>query len=319
MKYAQAAADEGYAYVLQDLEPGRYLVGLSVDRRVLETAELVEVPDYLLQRDLTLPPPDPKRHRAVRVLGPDGSPLEVISFMCSYKTERFSGGGPCTMFARKDGSYLIRTMDWASRGAGEGGTHTLSIRTRDRGTVREPFDPAAPGELVVRVTAQATLHVTLEGYVGSGHEGKVRLALRRASEKDHQRASGRDQPDSKGQQTLGPVPSGEAVLLVGVDQRGFFWIADRIPVNLRPGENRVSVPLPALHEFTVTGQPGERFRISPANEDRDLLIGYWVIQKNGEVIVERLPVGTYEVSGYKDGKKWMRKVTLPGQSTLRLP
>jgi len=106
---------------------------------------------------------------------------------------------------------------------------------------------------------------------------------------------------------------------VGVDVRGFFWIAERIPVTLKSGANEITVPIPPLYGLEVRGTPKERFRISPQGPDKDLLIQYWTVEKDGRVAIERLPAGTYEVSGYKDGKSWKQTITLPGQATLQIP
>ena len=67
------------------------------------------------------------------------------------------------------------------------------------------------------------------------------------------------------------------------------------------------------------GEKGERVRISPVGEENDLLIWYVSLDKQGEAEVARLPAGSFELTGYKNGKTWRLPFTLPGTSELRTP
>ena len=310
-----ARRSDGFRFSLPDLQPGRYLVGISVNWRTILATTVVEVSDELVETTIHLPAPDPASHLEVRVYGPLGEKLRDVRFVCSYRWKggMFSGG--CVIYPRKDGAYFIRTPDPAEQNAAEGGTYSLKVMSEDYGSVQREFDPKSEEALVFRFEEAATLHVTLEGYVGSGHEGKLRLAL--GSDRiDRQVFAGAAGIDAEGRQQLGPVQPGDSVLVIGVEERSLFRTVVRMPIRLRPGDNRAFVPVPQLYTLKIVGRPGERVGITAVSAEREMPAP--TIGKDGTAVVERLPAGKYEVWGLKDGERWGIPVVVPAQTEVRI-
>jgi hypothetical protein len=250
----------------------------------------------------------------VEVYGPEGDKLKNVRFRYTYREkERLIGGGaiavPCA-----DGSYSVEPRDLSEHDVIGNGAHSLEVESREHGSIEVPFDPGSEEPIVIRFGQSATLRVTLEGYVGSGHEGKLRLQLESDSKFT---PAGPNRIDAEGSQLLGPRQPGETTLVVGVEERRLFRSVARIPIRLSPGENHRTVRLPKLYTLKVVGPVGVRFQIyAKARPDERMLPR--IVGEAGFVEVNRLPAGEYGIWRGRDGERWETSVVVPAQTEVRI-
>ena len=320
-RYVRAQAGEDYRFEHKDLAPGRYLLAVSVDREVAEATEVVEVTDFMVEKDIRLSSPDPERHIAVLVFGPDGKPLTGLRFMCHYETKSFSGSGPATAFPMADGSYRVRLRDWVAQGADEGGKHVLYVNTRKYGRIEREVDPAARRDVISHIAETARLDIVIEGYVGSGLEGKILLDLKAAPEKSWGHYSPRRGVNEKGEFSFGSVQPGAYVLVLIRNDGGHYPIA-RVPLQLTKGEHRIPVPMPPLYTLRVVPrvpQDNWRLGLQVIDEGGQRVLQYERQNKQGHVVFEFVPAGRYEISGRYEGELRKVLVEVPAQSEVRFP
>ncbi|MHC4953012.1 MAG: carboxypeptidase-like regulatory domain-containing protein [Planctomycetota bacterium] len=325
--------NRGPGFVFLDLAPGRYVVCATLDRMHAIAHAEVEVADALVERDLEIEDLGEKGARVVRVVAPDGKPLQDVRFYARYRNVRGGGVGPCAVADRGDGSFLIRPNDF---GLGGEGTHTLSINAKGYGRIRRVLDLEDVSDFVVKLAPPAEVEVSIDGYPGSAHMGQLRLHIQPAGEEDEQRRGGSNVIDGRGIQTFPIVQSGDAVIIVGVEGEdrhgtgGSFWAVARQAVTLKPGLNRVRVPIPALYPLKIVSEnppagpeasKKTRVRVSPVGSRRDIYIMHVTLDRGGRMVIPRLAAGRYTVSGYERAEKktWTREVSLPGQGSVRIP
>ncbi|MHC4819935.1 MAG: hypothetical protein ACYTF8_17980, partial [Planctomycetota bacterium] len=161
------------------------------------------------------------------------------------------------------------------------------------------------------------------GYVDSGHEGHLIVVLKEAGAHDPylSRRHRETMPDEKGKQLLGPFQPGryEAILVLR-RSRTDAWPLHRVPLDLRPGENELTIPLPPLHTLAVVAEVGLRASLTIAG-DRSGMRRLWrAVDEDGKAVFEHLPAGAYLVGiRDKDGKYHSATVEVPAQATVHLP
>ncbi|MHC4342571.1 MAG: hypothetical protein ACYSX0_20445, partial [Planctomycetota bacterium] len=90
---------------------------------------------------------------------------------------------------RKDGSYLV--AHHATDDVSDGGTYYVTVRSDRFGQKEIGYKRGKTKELEVRFLAPARLKVTVAGFVGSGQEELISVALKAiAGEEDGFRSSG---------------------------------------------------------------------------------------------------------------------------------
>jgi hypothetical protein len=313
-----ARQSDGYRFSLEDLEPGRYLIGVGVAPRTVDASLVVTVPNHPVETTIRLPAPDSEEYVEVQIYGPDGERIRNAGISCYYRQGRSTGGGATGVIKREDGSFLVRPVDIAESGMAVGGKHILTVTCRDYGTIQREYDPVRGDPLVICFEEPAALHITLEGYAGSGHEGMLRLRLQ-GQETRSIPIVGPDRIDAEGHRSFEPLQPGDDVLVLGVADHRLFRPIAEVPVQLEPGDNRVTVPVPELYTLRIHGPPGERLGISSEIAKR---VGTWgpapVVGKDGVAVLERIPAGRYEIHGNRDGEKWMIPVVVPAQTEVRV-
>jgi len=168
-------------YVLLDLEPGTWLVGLLMDVTRVVVHKTVEVGDGLATADLVVTPPDPSEYVDLTVLGPGGEPLERVEFRSRYVVETGRSSGPTR--AQKVGPGRWRVWHHAKPdGYAEGGRYGIRASTRELGEKWVWYSKEPALRLTIRFDRPALLTATVQGYVGSGLEGALALRLAPAGE-----------------------------------------------------------------------------------------------------------------------------------------
>jgi hypothetical protein len=304
-----------YSYV--DLEPGTWIVVVSMGKNRVVGRAVLEVTDGMVVRDFEVPPPEPGDFLILRVEAPDGTLLRDVSIDTGYVCRRYSsaGGGEATLLP--DGTYRVQHHAVESERLEEGGTYVVEVQSREYGTVSAKYDADETRTLTVRLEDPATLEVRLTGYVGSPHEGSIWLGLSRA-----QGGGIRENlatPDAEGRYEFGPRPPGEYVLRVGVKEGPRALWVKKVPLKLAAGANVVTVAVPPLHELTVIVDGlGEAAQIGLCLEGGD--VNLWIPGKtptDGRVRFERLPAGRYVVSSEGVREPGQMVVALRGSTTVR--
>jgi len=318
-------------YAFLDLAPGTYAVGASHANGPVTVQRSVDVAAGIVEVDLELPPLDEGSSIVVWVLAPDGTPLvSGVSMILEWRRAR--GGSMSTgvnPVPREDGAQVVpitEILDGAKNGDGsEAVRAVLTVNSDDFGRVRVEFRPGVDRELTVRFTEPAFLEATVAGYVGSGLEGYVRLRLEPARRDEPQDRNtfyyfdrfDRGGIDMEGRQHFGPVQPGSHDLVLSVragDEEYFEIPARRVPVELAPGENRVTVSLPAVYSLTIVlpeGSSGTQVHLQ--KKEKDQMGGAMkTAGDSGRVVFERVPAGTYRLNVWGAGQT-------PGQMTVRVP
>jgi len=175
----------------------------------------------------------------------------------------------------------------------------------------------------VRIRPAAAVNVKLEGYAKGRPVSPLLVAVKLQGEADRQFHYRGFEVDEDGEKWVGPVQSGAAEILVGVQveprKSHLFWTVARVPIKLKPGNNDVAIPMPKLHPVTVKGKSETRFRISPVGQWQEVYIEYVVIGRTGEVVIPQLARGAYEISGSTNGKSWKIPVAVPRTAVVQLP
>ena len=313
------------AFVQLDLKPGTYkVVALLGHNRIVAETE-VTIANGIAECELKLESSAPERSRVVRVLGPDGKPVPNVGFSCRYSGPRGGAAGPCTVAERDDGSFLVSPLRIDHET--EGGQWTLSVGSRELGAIRRVFDPDDPTEFLIEFPAPAHVRVAVDG--AAKLPGMLFVHVQPAGEPDAQRGFSASNIDASGIAKLGPVPSGDVEILLGVQQGTLFWPVTRKTVRLQAGDNTASITAPVLYDVKVVSaappkpetSPTHRVLLRPVGKDGEVYLAYHRIPKGDSATLTRLAAGRYTITGYlrEEKKSWKRTFTVPGTSEVNIP
>jgi len=204
------------------------------------------------------------------------------------------------------------------------GTYFVIVTSPVYGQKKVEYQPAETEELTVRFGEAAKLEVVLTGYVGTTLVGRILVNLVPRDRDAHYSHFDEEKiPDPGGRVELDPVPPGEYHLRVLV-RRG-RWSMDPIvvrPLTLKPGPNRETVALPALHSLVVLvpeSRSDWRFDIA-RNSGDDRWLGIRVRKpEGGRLEYDLLTAGDYRITAHGgEGTKPERMlVMLPDDTQVR--
>jgi hypothetical protein len=314
------------AYAFENLEPGGYLVGAGYGNKSVDVTAVVRIADEVVEQHLQLPPPDTDHFVIVHVFGPEGERPASVRFETSYSGGSFGGSGGGRAFPRSDGAHYVPHHSWDTLryGSNHPDPHWYVKAIADGfGAIKKEYAPGRDHELTIRFRPGARLTARIAGFVDSGHEGHLLVVLKAEGEYAYLGRRFREEfPDEKGRQMLGPVQPGryEAILVLR-RPLGVSWPLNHIPLELRPGENELAIPLPALHTLTVVSEPGRRVSVVAAEDRHNMRSLQRSTGEDGKATFEHLPTGAYRVTVRKKTGRKHESVTieLPAQSVVRLP
>jgi len=300
---SRSAMEKAYSFGAFNLQPGTYAVGVGWDKNRIDVIEVVDVPGGTVDVDLRLPPPDPKEYALVHVLEPDGKPVVAASIWTSAP-----GEGSGLSIRRRDGSYWVaHPRGKAARAAAPESTMHIEVEGLGKKTVR--FKPEAGTEMTIRFEAPATLDVLVEGFAGSGLQGHLEL---QPVQEDGTWLDAQG-PDVDGRASF-PLQPGAYELRLFSKRSGYQRaLISATTVAVVTGENRITLPLPALYTLTVLTH-ASRVNLAAADREQNrFFYGEQLPVEDGKAVFERLPAGRYHVSGTRKPVD----VEVPAQLTVR--
>ena len=315
------------AYAFENLEPGSYLVGAGYGNKSVAVTAVVRIADEVVEQDLRLPPPDAERFVVVHVLGPEGERPASVRFETSYSGGSLGARGGGRSFLRSDGAYFVPHQSWDTLRYGSNHADPrwfVKAVSDDFGAIKKEYTRGKDRELTIRFLPGARLTARITGYVDSGHEGHLLVVLKDAGAYDPYlgRRHRAKMPDEEGRLLLGPFqPGSYEAILVLERPLNVSWPLERVPLALRPGENELAIPLPALHTLTVVSEAGRRVSVVSAEDRHGRRTLQRSIDKDGKATFEHLPAGAYRVTvRFQTGARHQTvTVEVPAQSVVRLP
>lgn len=300
---SRSAMEKAYAFAAINLQPGTYAVGVGWSRGRIDVIEVVEVAGGTVDVDLRLPPPDPKEHALVHVLGPDGKPVAAASI---HTTSRGRESGMSVR--RRDGSYWVaHPREKGVRSAASECAMHVDVEGLGKKTVA--YEPEAGAEMTIRFEAPARLEVVIDGFAGSGLHGHLEL---RPVQEDGTWLDAQG-PDTDGRASF-PLQPGAYELRLFSKRSGYQRaLVSATALTVVPGENRVALPLPALHALTVLTR-ASRVNLAAADRTQSSFHTEQLAVEDGKAVFERLPAGRYRV--WAGGKPV--EVEVPAQLTVRV-
>ena len=227
-----------------DLEPGRYLVAAFLDRRRLIAHAVAEVGTGASEVELPVTAPDVGSYVKVRLVGPDGGPVPGdISFRIVTKGKNGRQNTHRVDAFQQEDTWLVMIDGVGGDDVTEA---TMRVGTRDFGGATEDFRLRGGRTIQFRFDKAAQLKLKVDRFGGSGVEGSLFAALRGKLGADAWRIVAAD-----GSVSMGSVQPGSYDLMLYVRKGKQNFPIFKRPLNLRAGEERLSISVPSLHTLHV--------------------------------------------------------------------
>jgi hypothetical protein len=314
---SSAPAGGGYAFVLADLEPGEYRVGVFLGWELRASAR-VTVGSGMVEQDVVVPTPGPGETKIVRVVGPDAEPVVGATFgFIRRHGERGIWSSRPSGAALADGTYRIRPNP-AYREQGSGGRCYLHVTAPDLGVREVEIDMDDPAPVTVAFESPGCLVVRLAGVSDDLREDlTVSLAgISAAGDGDPISLGTRDTRISKGgERRFEGLQAGRYKLYVWVkvSAYGYAPVEER-PVNVGPGETVESLTLPRLHRLTILVEGRTKtLQLTMPSRQYSTYLGS---PQGGRIVLRNLPAGRYGLTSYGSDAKGMT-VDVPAASEVR--
>ncbi len=282
-----------YQFDEEEVPQGRYLVGVGMGSGGSLLAWRVVDVSPNTRCDFDIPWPPAKGFVTLRVAGPSGEAVNDIQVRTGAVSEGwFASFSEDAAIRIGEGVFLVAH---APTGANE--RNLVEAVSGEFGLKRAYYDPDRDRTVNIRFGEPARLTLHLRGLAGSACEGLLGAALVApglGEEDIWQLGPGDRGFDREGTIPLGPVESGSCRLVLYVWMHNHDYEIARHDVDLRPGTQELTIPLPTLHPLAVRA-PNLRAGTSLVLERGG---GSWMsvtrrVREEGTATFALLPAGRY--------------------------
>ncbi|MCP3919597.1 MAG: PDZ domain-containing protein [bacterium] len=304
----------GAGFQFVDLPPGKWVVGVGRSyASPISVHEVVEVGSGIEECLLEMPAIDFSRSIVATVRGADGAALDGVSFRFSHKGPDGSSRHGMQPMRMADGRYLLDVPSDAFAAYFETTPPETTFGLRiSHDSYGEQSVPLKKGQTSVETTfvVPAEVTVSIDGYVGSGYEGRLSVGIQRRGDG---RSSSPDNNDA-GVFRLSPQEPGSykvRLLLQSTGRRRSDNEIASVDVELEAGSNSVRLTIPALYSLSLHGPdlaPGTTVRVygtggSFGREEARL-------GEDRRASIDELPAGRYRVQA-RGSKRVELEVDVP--------
>lgn len=307
----------GFRFDIYDLPPGRYLVGAFDNHRNVGHAEVAvasgisEVAIHLDESDDDL--------LTVHATSPEGAPLPGVGFRLRSRVRNSSSSSSVTARIQATGEYRVALDDRSKDALSDADKGSVWLLAKHALYGEVPIQLASgQRELTVQFQSPALLNLTLTGYLGSGLESRIQVALSSLadpSNSDHWDSDNTKKPGPAGELAFDPVRPGDWRVELQLSQRA-GWGNDALAsqvITLARGDNHLTMAVPPVYSLTV------RFAADDDSADAMLSPGSGRYRsteiKEHVARFEDLAAGEYTVrAGH--GRSQSMRVRVPAQSDV---
>ncbi|MFT7667928.1 MAG: hypothetical protein ACI8X5_000614 [Planctomycetota bacterium] len=315
--------EPGAEYSFLDLEPGRYVVGVSRGwYSAITRHEIIELSGTggIVQCDLDLPPVDRSRAIHISATGPNGRGLSGVRFTMEVKRGMSASNGHLDSLFEGQGKYLLllAMADEAAYFDGKKTSVTLNLEATHPLYGQQTVKLGKrQREVQFTFSTPGSLKVTILGYDGSGREGRLRIQM--TNLEDPSTAQGLNPGNGL---KIGPggtlkisgiTPGRYQVSLMSTpnlkEKKWTFPVrVNQAELEVLPGENHVQLDIPRLYALRVHCARGEQGRVlSLSPLDREGPMRSASLDTQGFAVWEELEAGEYQLIAGKS----FHEVTIP--------
>lgn len=321
---AQASPAHGptLGFEIDDLRPGRYAVGASLDGRTLGARTVVDVGPQPADCTLELPPSAPRSVLRARATSSDGAPLDDVTF----QVQIVSGNGSSNAGAdrarhQSDGTWLLLLSGTGP--PSDNAVYSLIVTSKSRGTRAVEFEPGSKDVLDVVFDDPARLHLTVTGLPPGADDVRATAAPASPTRSPYPGFGFGQDPrdlDAQGTCTVENLAPGRYDLTVWSGSRPESTVFHRSRLTLRSGDNSVTVAAVALADVTVNVPDvaaGDTVWIaSAAYPDRSFRVRRLTVGEDHSVSVSGVPVGDYVVTAVEGDARQECRITVRASGTF---
>ncbi len=312
--HEREAKPPDWTFRFEDVPLGDHELVVLLDRDAVLASAAVHVTGGAVAQDLVIPKLTPSLALIASVTGADGKPLDARDVSFGLRGSSATGGmGIGTRGVRRsDGTFVVllgivpehmTNAEW-----------TLEVTSRSLGRMSPVgFDRGTTATVEVCFGEAAKFRPTLVGAEGKAYAGRLSVMLA---------LPGQDDTAAFNTRIGDAVQPGRYIarVLLGADVSGQLYlyrhrVLARIPVDLRAGDNAVSLNVPELHTLTLVvpgAETGTDVQVHAARRPgRDGFAPQQTVGDGGRVVCPELPAGAYCVTVTLQGETQQMIVQVP--------
>jgi hypothetical protein len=305
---AKAVWAENGEYLIRDLKPGHYLIGVARDwRNKFLVRDTIDIANGMVVKDFVLPELDAASCVIARVTGPDGEPVSEANFQWRVDRDKGNNYQNDASAERKEPGTWWLPVDAIAQGDFDPSkpwppqTRLFLIAWSDGfgSTALEVFQ--ATRAIDVHFGPPATLFVTVPGFVEGDWQNRLRLQLDRAGEGMQKYAWGGGAEPSKddGVAKIGPVEAGRYKLTLWLGEKNQRWQqceVSSMELSLAAGESHVTMSIPQLYSLVVRMPEGSDGRFNLQAIGKANQRSRYAEVKDGQATFNDLPPGDWKLT-----------------------
>ena len=315
-------SDKDGIHIWRGLEPGVYRARAWLRGVSAGEWEPIELPAGLTEMSLAAAAPDPASHLVVRILSPDGTPLDKIQFAQTYRHAGGSthrGWNPGTR--RADGTIFLRPI----KGADAKGQYEVHARSPSLGTLRRPVTVADTAPVTLRFEEPVRAMIRIPGAIEAGCREKLRVTVHEVTEPGISPHGLRDQGilDDQARIRARPLQPDDYKIAVWIATSDDDWALLMLEqVGFTPRMEHLDLRLPTLSTVRVHWRGKRAAKIGLRSTDRSgsAWRGVWhaPVEPGATGEFAFVPPGKYRVVAY-GSKSAAVEIEVPAQVEVSLP